>query len=1298
MIPRSIRWSMWAYEKLLRAYPPGYHARFSEEMRQVFALLCRDSYANHGGAGIAALWLPTLFDLAWTALFQWINQFKQIRGPDMQTTIRVLQRPALLLFGIAWWGLGLSFFVGPCGPLGKILTFAACLPLGYLFIWASRKLPITAAGTAALLTGFGLSTGFLFKLEASAKGAGCVSGLVSPYFLFTLGFFCAALLLSMAARRIFTSPLADETPSPGKNWSKAVFLLLGLAILVLGKSIHTFYWLMVWDSTVDPLGFIWLIPSLVNAIFAGLLLSITLPGRVKWGGVGFIVVISLLLFGAANLALQVDFRALTNTRSERITQAIESYHIQEGSYPVSLRQLVPWYTLSVSEPVVIATLGWCYESGAEYYRLAYTSRNHWSDPNLFAVVASSAGDVSSLPPACGKEISTYQARYSQPPLVSLGGLTLIGALALGVIPAGLVVLVALYLQRRSPIETASQRMFLFFQITAGVLLGLVALISLPSISSQYPVRLLGAFLVPTIFGLLVILISSRKQVALLRRRQKVLVYFLTVLILAAGIVSLRDLSTILMLLAPMSATLAGAWLLNRRPLRWVWLFAAAALLLMAVIQSIVAPPLNFLPRFLQPLVGIFYLAAPALLVVAAALLLVTGLRLASPAFAPPGVQLTLPGRVEGILRVAGSILLMGYLAYATAWASIWDQTTDGLGGLTLNMIAIPVAIACGMVIALKGPARQRLIGLGFAVLVPILVSVGFRYGWDVSFPQMTEDRAERIGNALERYFEREGGYPARLSDLVPRDLVFVPAPVMFRGEDWCYQADGSAYRLAAFSHEYFGLPVSLTVYQSAGSLDDRPLPCAERLAEMQARYDWTGGQMNIEPGPPTTPVPLLDGQAREKLAPIFPYENQVLPGGWSSDGRYWWFRAITGSNQYQLYLFDSTQGTVCSMHLEEPVNLKYDLPPVAWLPEDKLLFIGNPALDSTSSAGSGASEPAVFAIYEPCGEQVGTLEGVTNLTISQVLPGSESIKHLLLQTKSAYYLVQPGKMAIQPILGIQPSQFGLQSDNAAWSPGGSRLAIAQPNSRDPEDGISLHIVDGDSGGLTGSFQLDFLAESGLPFVEWLSEDQILIHGSGKMISVDLSTSPARQVEVMREMFHINLVYPDQVFSMAVIRSKDGNNYHICLWVNLTDNKQMYIFHSETQQLSVYTPKSLSVLVFPDGKWERMYGWAEDTTASDLVEIFWIDSDRAPVTIPITGHQPRGYPMLDVRFLSDPSRLLLASSNGVSLVSVPSGDLLHFWQTGSGRDQSPWLQLSPDGKTALLPVQWDGLFNLPLLEK
>jgi hypothetical protein len=706
----------------VRLYPAGHRARFSTELRQVFALLCRDAYAARGGAGVAALWLPALADLLWTAAVQWINSFGQWRVPQMPKAIRMLE-PGLLIFGVAWWGLGSRFFAGACDPFANILLFIAFLPAGYLFAWASRKLPLWAAGTLGLVTLAGLSTGFLLRLEARISGTACFVGIFSPYFVFTGGFFCSALLLTIAARRVFLRPPADGIP-PGLVWSRSAGLLLGLALLVLGKSIHTFYWLMVWDSTVDPLEFLWYIPVGVAAIFAAVLLIYTLPWRVKLGGLGFLLLLPALIVAAGSLAGRVEFRALTAARAERLTRAIESYQARTGGYPAALRQLVPWDTLAVGEPVVIPTMAWCYDGGPDDYRLAYVTRDHWSDPNLYPVLVSSAGDTTSFPPACEKEISAYRSQFNWIPFLN------------------------------------------WFLLAAALLIGLIlAVLAWPAV----------------------------------------------------------------------------VWLLKSGRSRWVWPLSLAAFLALLYTNGPAALLPDSAPRWLRALNGVIYTAAPALGVAAAALLLVTGLRRLSKRFALAQDAITRTGQIEGGVRLAAALFLLFFLAYVIAWASIWDQTTDGLSGLMFTSVAIPAAIVCGMLIGLRGPAWQRRMAPWFVVAVSLLAIVGFRWGWDISFPKLTQERAAQVAQALERYRQREDSYPSRLSDLVPRDLLNVPQPVMFRGETWCYQAGRDAYRLAAFSHHYFGLPVSLTVYQSAGDLGEkRPLPCAVRLAEMQARYNWTG--------------------------------------------------------------------------------------------------------------------------------------------------------------------------------------------------------------------------------------------------------------------------------------------------------------------------------------------------------------------------------------------------------------------------------------------------------------------------
>jgi hypothetical protein len=83
-----------------------------------------------------------------------------------------------------------------------------------------------------------------------------------------------------------------------------------------------------------------------------------------------------------------------------------------------------------------------------------------------------------------------------------------------------------------------------------------------------------------------------------------------------------------------------------------------------------------------------------------------------------------------------------------------------------------------------------------------------------------------------------------------------------------------------------------------------------------------------------------------------------------------------------------------------------------------------------------------------------------------------------------------------------------------------------------------------------------------------------------------------------------------------------------------------------------------------------------------------------VQIQVTGHQPREYPGLGVVYLPDKSQLLVISSNGVSLIAVPGGERLKFWQTGSGKDPSPWFVHSPNDETVLAVLNGEGIYLIP----
>jgi hypothetical protein len=186
------------------------------------------------------------------------------------------------------------------------------------------------------------------------------------------------------------------------------------------------------------------------------------------------------------------------------------------------------------------------------------------------------------------------------------------------------------------------------------------------------------------------------------------------------------------------------------------------------------------------------------------------------------------------LLLAAAIL--GGLCYLIYWGSVWDHTSDGLTGLFLTMFSSVAAIGSGLVMVVRLNGMRRAAGFVYMLLFLGLTNIAFTTGWQVSYHRLTDSRAARIEAALMRYYERQGHYPAELAELVPRDLLVIQNPVIFRGESWCYQGEADHYRLGAIYREYFGLPISLRQYAAFGAPFQSDWPCADRLAEIQERY------------------------------------------------------------------------------------------------------------------------------------------------------------------------------------------------------------------------------------------------------------------------------------------------------------------------------------------------------------------------------------------------------------------------------------------------------------------------------
>ena len=208
---------------------------------------------------------------------------------------------------------------------------------------------------------------------------------------------------------VLTSSTNNHTAKPG--WIAAIAWLL--AAVLVARTLYNFYWLIVWDSTYDPIDILWLAIPIYAALFSTVVLIIALPRWAKLAGL-YGLIVPAILIATMLLAKRVDFRQLTITHAEQVSQAIEAYYAREGYYPQTLSQLFPREALSIPSPVIINGISWCYDSSGEqlggsgaFYRLGYVDRRHWSDPNLFGHLYQAVGNIADLPPLCAGEISEY---------------------------------------------------------------------------------------------------------------------------------------------------------------------------------------------------------------------------------------------------------------------------------------------------------------------------------------------------------------------------------------------------------------------------------------------------------------------------------------------------------------------------------------------------------------------------------------------------------------------------------------------------------------------------------------------------------------------------------------------------------------------------------------------------------------------------------------------------------------------------------------------------------------------------
>ena len=259
-----------------------------------------------------------------------------------------------------------------------------------------------------------LTTSFLieeYPVDLAAPLA--ITLLLIPTILPALALVIAAMLL-YTGLNAYLSWRQSPTGEDGrvKQAGRTVALTFVLSLLLLFKSLHNLYWLMIWDSTTDSLEYFWLVLPILGVIFAGVVLLMAISGKWKLAGLSYALLAPALVIAVSAGANQVDFRQLTEDRAGKVSHAIESYYARESRYPNDLQQLTPRYLLSIPEPVIIYGQDWCYQGSENSYYLGYVDREHWSSPYLIGQMYKTSGEAPDPDSICQEEIAAL--RQSKP--------------------------------------------------------------------------------------------------------------------------------------------------------------------------------------------------------------------------------------------------------------------------------------------------------------------------------------------------------------------------------------------------------------------------------------------------------------------------------------------------------------------------------------------------------------------------------------------------------------------------------------------------------------------------------------------------------------------------------------------------------------------------------------------------------------------------------------------------------------------------------------------------------------------
>ena len=861
----------------------------------------------------------------------------------------------------------------------------------------------------------------------------------------------------------------------------------------------------------------------------------------------------------------------------------------------------------------------------------------------------------------------------------------IPALALTAILMGIIVAGAKLIRKRGNPDTIEQRNFLFFSWTS---LGFLTLLIFYWLFPNLQYSFLIFFAPPTPALVAMTLLSSREWPNLTSRQREAI---LLVILLLAGIIAvdfmfgnpsedLHQLETILqgMLFLCLSLFLFVVWKWGKRyPIQ----FGIIAILYLALFNILemgsFSIPSNTSPESLvyTAKVSLAYLIIPGFVITTTAVLVFQSSKPESGSEESGQTP-----RKSLIAQWSLIILLLASTVYTFMWLWLWDGTDDGVRFFLLLIATVITIVSIALIIAMISSGLQRWLGVPFAGLVFALLYAGVTlFGNRYTNYSVTEKRASRLQSAIENYHTKTGWYPLSLNDLTPGELWRIPLPMIIPDQGWCYEGGSNYYRLGLVYREHWSSPyLNVRVYASAGDFPEESWICDQKLADLKAE-----NQANFNSQPTKEPVPeSSDSVQRTRVEPILT-GNSFSVGSWSPDGSYLvfgeaeYFMSETEQVTIDLYFLEAKTGKICQPPESQWTVGKSDglREHYAWLPDGRFMYV---------------TDNKEMWAYQPCSNEIVDLSNQFSTRFTNVASYHEQTGQVLLKDQDGFWLLNGSSLEARKI-GDIPSEWYWAW--YAWSQDGERLAVSLLMGPEEGDEAFLFIINTETGEVENQLALQNVSDANLPIVEWLTHDELLLQGKSLTV-MDFRSDPPTTTDIIRNIFLLDIGYPTDVSSMDTHIYQNGDGYVIGLRVNHPHNQGIYLYDSRNKQVKVFEYDAHSLFFFPDGGWMQLPKWEDKPSYTDEYEEVWMDQAETQQRLKVEGHVPRSHPQMFPKYLSDSSRLVFNSSQGISLVSIPGGETIRFWEL-SGKPDFFSVFPSPNEVALFVKADGDGIYYIPL---